>query len=77
MLPVGVLGVVAATFLLHLFSAGTASAQTTSLDLRSQPGDYIGGGVDQTFGPADGIEHSHPEMNAEIAVSRASPYRAA
>ena len=69
MLPVGVLGVVAATFLLHVFSAGTASAQTTSLDLRSQPGDYIGGGIDQTFGPADGIFTALRNFNNGVSVN--------
>ena len=47
--------VVGATCLLHLISPGTAFGQTTSLDLKSQPGDYIGGGIDQTFTPTDGI----------------------
>ena len=45
--------VVGVMFLLHV-SSGLAAAQTTVLDLKSQPGDYIGGGLDQTFTPADG-----------------------
>jgi hypothetical protein len=38
---------------LQAFATG-AAAQTTALVLDSQPGDYIGGGIDQTITEADG-----------------------
>jgi hypothetical protein len=47
--------VIGLTCLLHLVSPETAVGQATSLEFKSQPGDYIGGGIDQTFTPADGI----------------------
>jgi hypothetical protein len=37
-----------------VFGAHAAHAQTTALVLNSAPGDYIGGGVNQTFTEADG-----------------------
>jgi len=37
-----------------LLLTGTASAQTTRLFLNSQPGDYIGGGIQQTMTTATG-----------------------
>jgi hypothetical protein len=39
--------------LLHLAS-GSAAGQTDVLHLRSQPGDFVGGGVEQVLTPADG-----------------------
>jgi len=55
MLPVRAFVVIGVTFLLHVFSPGAVAGQTTSLEFKSQPGDYIGGGVDRTFTPADGV----------------------
>ena len=41
--------------LVSLFSAvGAAATPQTFLTLNSQPGDYIGQGITQTFTPADG-----------------------
>ena len=45
----------AITLFVQLFSAAVGAAQTTALALNSQPGDFIGGGINQTFTPADGI----------------------
>jgi hypothetical protein len=46
--------VVCTTLLLNVFSPLRLSAQTTALQLTSQPGDFIGGGKNQTFTPAEG-----------------------
>lgn len=68
MLPIRVLVVVGVTFLLQ-FSPGIAAGQTTSLQLKSQPGDFIGGGVDQTFTPADGTFTAFRNFNNGVAIN--------
>jgi hypothetical protein len=61
--------VVGLTLLLHLVSPGTAASQTTSLVFKSQAGDYIGGGVDQTFTPADGIFTALRNFGNGVAIN--------
>jgi len=63
------LAVVGVMFLFHLFSPGTAAGQTTSLELRSQPGDFVGGGIDQTFTPADGTFTANRNFNNGVTIN--------
>ena len=55
-------------FILHLLPA-SAAGQTTVLDFKSQPGDYIGGGVDQTMTPADGNFTAFRNFNNGVTIS--------
>lgn len=59
---VGVIG------LLHV-SSGLAAGQTTVLDLKSQPGDWVGGGVNQTFTPADGIFTASRNFDNGVSIT--------
>jgi hypothetical protein len=62
MLPYRAFIVVCATLLLNVFSPLRLSAQTTALQLKSQPGDSVGGGTDQTFTPAEGTFTARPNF---------------
>jgi len=68
MLPVRIVFAVGLTFLLHLFSPRAVAAQTTSLEFKSQTGDYIGGGIDQTFTPADGTFTASPNFDTGVSI---------
>ena len=68
MLPVRASVVVGLTFLLHLFSPRAVAGQTTSLELKSQTGDYIGGGIDQTFTPAAGTFTASRNFNNGVNI---------
>jgi hypothetical protein len=50
-----------------------ASAQLTLLVLDSQPGDYIGGGIKQTFNIADGDFTAQPNFDNGVTVSFRAP----
>jgi len=50
-----------------------ASAQTTQLVLDSQPGDYIGGGIKQTFTLADGNFRAVRNFDRGVSVAFTEP----
>jgi hypothetical protein len=50
-----------------------SSAQTTLLVLDSQPGDYIGGGVLQTYSEADGTFNAARNFDGGVTVAFATP----
>jgi len=54
MLPTKMAAAISALVVLHLLSPSAVTGQTTDLVLKSQPGDYIGGGVDREFSPENG-----------------------
>jgi hypothetical protein len=58
--------------LILAFSA-SAGAANTVLILNSQPGDYIGGGIKQTFTPADGAFTVSTTYNGGVQVSFQTP----
>ena len=63
------LAVVGVMFVFLVFSSGTAAGQTTVLELKSQPGDSIGGGIDQTFTPADGNFTASRNFNNGVTIN--------
>ncbi len=71
---------VAAAYLLLSIGSYSASAAQTLLYLNSQPGDYIGQGIQQTLTPADGTFSVQTSSNGEAtsaAESRRDPQCAA
>ena len=68
-MPLRVFAMVGMVLLLHLFHPSVSAGQTTALVLKSQPGDYIGGGLDQTFGTADGTFTVFRNFNNGVAIS--------
>jgi hypothetical protein len=68
MAPIRILGPIARSVLLLLLLPTICAAQTSALDLISQEGDYIGGGIHQTFGPADGTFTAIREFNNGVAI---------
>ena len=56
-----------------LISPVTSWAQTTVLLLHSQPGDYIGAGLDQTFTEVDGTFSATRNFNNGVAVDFTAP----
>jgi hypothetical protein len=55
--------------ILTLFVVPLAHAQTTALVLNSEPGDYIGGGIDQTFTEEDGAFTARRNLPNVISIS--------
>lgn len=51
----------------------TVSAQTTRLFLDSQPGDFIGGGIEQTFTEADGVFFASRNFDNGVSVRFNTP----
>lgn len=51
----------------------SASAQTTLLVLDSQPGDYVGGGVLQTFSEADGTFNATRNYDGGVRIAFIAP----
>ena len=60
-------------FLATLASATPAHAQTTALFLDSQPGDYVGQGVQRTYTPADGTFQISTFSSNAVGVSVTGP----
>lgn len=58
---------------LILASCAGASAASTLLILNSQSGDYVGGGITQTFTPADGTFAVNTTYNGGVQVSFQTP----
>jgi hypothetical protein len=55
-------------------SAAPARAQSTTLYLNSQAGDYIGGGVSQSYTTADGVFNARSSNGAQhVAISFNTP----
>ena len=54
---------------LILLPCGTTAAAETFLTFDSQPGDYVGGGIKQTWTPADGTFTAQPTYRGGITVS--------
>ena len=51
-----------------LVSPVASWAQTTMLTLHSQPGDYVGGGFDQTFNEADGTFTANRNVDNGVSI---------
>ena len=58
--------------LLSLTTVASASTPQTFLTLISQPGDYVGGGITQTFTPADGT-FSVTNTTTDLSISFHTP----
>ncbi len=59
---------VALALVVQLLSASVSAAQTTALALNSQLGDFIGGGISQTFTPTDGAFSTSRNFSNGISV---------
>jgi len=55
--------------LLHLSVPAISTGQTTVLELKSQPGDWVGGGIDQTFDTADGTFTASRDFSNGVAIN--------
>ena len=66
-------GVPGLVLLLGLALAPAAAAQSTLIHLNSQPGDYIGGGTEQTITPAQGAFSAGQGANNVVTVSFQAP----
>ncbi|HEY4819030.1 MAG TPA: Calx-beta domain-containing protein [Candidatus Acidoferrum sp.] len=67
------LGVILTIVVLILATCASAGAASTLLILNSQSGDYIGGGITQTFTPGDGTFAVNPTYNGGAQVSFQTP----
>src|ERR1700737_1888810 len=67
------LRIILAIGVLILATCASAGAASTLLILNSQPGDYIGGGITQTFTPADGTFAVNTTYNGGAQVSFHTP----
>jgi hypothetical protein len=56
-----------------LVPAAQLSAQTTRLFLGSQPGDYIGGGIEQTYTEADGAFAARRNFSNGVSIAFNAP----
>ena len=68
-MPVRLHTAVGMLVLLHLSLPAIGTGQTTALELKSQPGDYIGGGIDQTFDTSDGTFTAFLNFDNGVAIS--------